>query len=506
MGYVARGTVAVLLATVVLKESVAYEEAIGSFELNVLYVVFGAFALVAVAWTRWELPPEHGLASREGAVAVAKLGGIAVATAGLLALMNALNGPGIPEGIRGVTIAAVFLLVVAYPFLHDDAADLLRRNWPYLLAFAVLWGAYLSHGAARPAGSAIAAFPMAVGFLLVVNLFVLPRYVAIDDFLWAVSRISAVLLGLGMLAYLVGEFTLLGLPFQLWGTSFSPRLLPVQIPLLQSVFVNPNGTGVLAFVGTSAALVELHRGADRWLSEADGETSIAGPLTVVVPAVLLLVNGLGLYLTHSRASLLAAALAGGLYLAAAVVGRDVLPYATFATAGLVFAALVAIGTGLVAVNTGGRFVLWSAGIEAILRDPALLGRGIVDTGEVIAPYVSDDSFAGTGVHNSYLTTTIRAGLLGGAAHVVLVVGSLVHGLLGGRRVDAATIAVGFGFAVHQLFESYTVYQHSMGAVLASLVVGYVIARPRRGGGQPAESETEDLADVFGRRDWRALLE
>ena len=507
MGSLARAAAAALLVVVVLKASTGLEDVLTSYELNLLYVGFGFAALATYAW-REEVPSvlEGDLEVLEDGPVIGRLVVAAIASLWLVGVMAVLDGPGFPEANRALTFGGIFLLVLAYPLIHHGTGRLLRRNWPYLLAFAVLFGVYLLHGANGAAGSPLAAFPVAVGFVLAMNLFVVPRYVGVDDFLWAVNRVSAAVVLLGLLAYVVGEYTALFLPVQLWPTTFSPPLLPVRIRFLQSVFENPNATGILAFVGTVAALVEFHRRLLR-VADADGE-GLGSPgeapwarLTPVlaVPAALLAVNGLGLYLTYSRASILAAGAAGVVYLAYAGFGPDVVPGAAALAVGLVVFGLALVASGILAVGSGGRFVLWSAGVEALLRAPSLLGAGITDTGHIIEPYVTDPNHAGSGVHNSYLTTAIRAGLLGGAAHLVLAVGSVVHALATDRVVRTAPVALGLGFAVHQLFESYTLFQHSLGAVLASLTVGYVLAAIRDV--QGTEPHTSSLADVYdGRAD------
>lgn len=503
MGHLARGAIAILLAVVVLKAAQGVGEALTSYELVRLYILFGAGALAVHAW-REDLP---GVLSgdfeplSDGPV-LFRLVAAGILTLWLFGVMAVFAGPGFPEANRSITFGGIFLLVVAYPFFHHRLGRLLRRNWPYLLAFAALFGVYLLHGANSGSGSGRAAFAAAAGFLLAMNLFVIPRYVSIEDFLWAASRISGVVVLLGLFAYVGGEYALFGLPVELWTTTFSPRLLPVEIPLLQSIFGNPNTLGILAFVGTVAALVEAHRVFGPLVDEADtGALQVRIAPRLVLPAALLLVNGLGLYLTHSRASMLAAGAASIAYLAYVGFGREVVPRAVAATVALIVVALAAIAADVLAISSGGRFVLWSAGLEAFLRAPTLLGQGIVGTGSVIEPYVTDPGRQGHAVHNSYLATAIRAGLVGATAHLVLAVGSVVHALTADRVVRVAPIALGVGFAVHLLFETYTLYQHNLGAVLASLAVGYVIAAIRDA--QAVETESSSLADVFDRRDGRS---
>lgn len=97
--------------------------------------------------------------------------------------------------------------------------------------------------------------------------------------------------------------------------------------------------------------------------------------------------------------------------------------------------------------------------------------------EVIEPYLTDPA-AGHAPHNSYLSTFVRVGLIGGLAYLLLTVGNVLDGAVGtvtgDRPVAPSALALATGFVVHQLFESYSLYHHELGAVLATLAFGYLL--------------------------------
>jgi hypothetical protein len=377
---------------------------------------------------------------------------------GIVLLALSLGG----LGVRVLEAGLAFLLVLALVLVRDDLPAFARTNLPYLLAFAILFGLFLYHGLEFTAGSSLGLFPVYAGYVLALNLFLLPRYVDDDAVLWSVAIVAGFFALLGLLAIGRGDFTWWLFEVRLWGGDASPGFVDRDLPIVRSAFANPNTLGVLLFAGVVAAVVVGVRTlGSRW------------PLLAIVPAGLLVLNGTTLYFTNSRASMLAAAVAIGVYLAAAL-DRRLLPFIGIWTAVAVPAFLVGIYVGLLPIDPANRFELWRAGVEAIRTEGSLIGQGIVSTRDAIDSFLAEDA-GGFTVHNSYLSMFIRVGLLGGFAYLVLVLGPLVHGLLRYDRVNVAMFALAVGFAVHQLFEGYTLYQFGPGSIVGALALGYVIS-------------------------------
>ncbi|MFC7189325.1 O-antigen ligase family protein [Halocatena marina] len=186
---------------------------------------------------------------------------------------------------------------------------------------------------------------------------------------------------------------------------------------------------------------------------------------------MLLINSVGLYFSQSRASFLAAAVSLALYVSYVVLGRRRLPYAMAGLTGVVL--LFVLSMPIVGVTPSGRFSLWAGSIEAFLNDPSLFGAGLITPGEYIAPYVSEP-YKGQNPHNSYLVIFLRAGFIGGIAYAGIVVGSLITGVRRNQQVDVSALALAFGFGIHQMFEGYTLFQHEISSIIATLSFGFLI--------------------------------
>jgi len=367
-----------------------------------------------------------------------------------------LWGGGFTDGYRRAELVVSFFLFVAYPFVHPDGVDYFSAVSGYTLGLVALLGAHFYHSA-----TVGARFPFFMGFILVMNVLFVPRFVSRRTALTVVSLTGALVSALGLVAYVVGEYAVFSFSVSLQGGVVDLPFLHVT-GLLESIFTNPNGTGILLFVGLFAAVVELR--------DHLGDGAGAGAVAVVGVGLL---NGLGLLLTHSRASWAAAAIAVCVYLSYVVFGRAVLPYAVGGVLLLVVVGLGLIATSLVGVDPSGRFTLWTAAVRAFVGLRSPFGAGLVSSAELLAPYVPEP-YVGTSAHNSYLSIALRTGVVGIAGYLVLVVGSLVDAVLVRRRGDPAVIALAVAFAVHQLFEAYSLVQYSLGAVLAALTVGYLV--------------------------------
>lgn len=396
-----------------------------------------------------------------------------------------------------VSLAGLLALVLAFLLLRDDAVTYLKTAAPYAAGFAVLAAVFFfAHVVDVPIGSGRAAFPVYAALILGMNLFVVPRYASETAFFRTTAIVAAIVATLGVWVLLVGEYTVWALEVTTWTGSVSPPLTDRELPIIRSIFRNPNTLGVVLFPGTVAALVEVHRAAER-----------RRPIVAGVFGLAFAINALGMYLSNSRASMAAAAFSIALYAGYVALGRGVVPALAFALLGALAAVLAGMYVGLLDIDPADRFALWSAGVEAIRDGPLVFGAGIVDTGEAIAPYLPEGA-RGASPHNSYLSIVIRAGLVGGVAYILLVVGSVVHGLARADRVNVALLALAAGFAIHQLFEAYTLFHFNPGAVLGALTVGYLIADlaspPDRVHGLPSAAPAVERRRRNARTDDRPL--
>lgn len=381
--------------------------------------------------------------------------------------------PGIGLGIsRSLELAIVFALVLIAGVGSLDRRTFTTAQWFFVGCVTVITAILLYHTLALPPEAAASRWPLWAVIVGVCNLLVVPRFVPERAVLWAIATLSGGAALAGLLAVISGEYTVLGLSVErtrgaeafgreLWGT--------------RSVFTNPNTFGLLAFGGFAAAGIELYRSIEQgWRSNR----ALVTPgvwLPPVAAAGLVALTGIGLLLSYSRASWLAAVVFATIYLSYVVVGRSSVPFAVVAAVGGAVLATMAIYTGWLRADPARRFDLWRAGLEAIAAAPSALGAGHVSTSEFIEPYL--DGSAAT-PHNGYLSITIRAGLLGGAAYAALVLGGILYRTLHYRTANVAMLALTAGWAVHHLFESYTVFHWTIPAVLSALSLGYLLFAPQ----------------------------
>lgn len=364
-------------------------------------------------------------------------------------------------GFRTLELVAVFCVLFAFVLARDDLRSILPVMAPYLAAFGVVFMIFLYHAREFSASSGTGMFPVLAGIILAGNLFVIPRYVSEDAVYWSTTVIGVAGAALGLAAILIGDYSLWIFEVGTWDGTTTLPLLDRELPIVRSIFANPNTLGILLFPGTVAAYIATHR------------TLRLHPPLAIVSASAFSVLAAGLYLTNSRASILGAAVAIAVY-TIAITDRRLLPGALIGVGIGVPVFLALIYYSVLPIDSANRFELWRASLEAIRAEGTLLGEGIISTREAIEPYLAEGVGSYTS-HNSYLSIFIRIGVIGGLGYVLLVLGPIVQGLFEYDRVNVGMLSIAVGFAVHQLFEGYTLYQFGPGSIFGALVLGYVIA-------------------------------
>lgn len=384
-------------------------------------------------------------------------------------------GYGLAES-RRVSTVVIWLLLVAVCVSAGDPRRYRPVQWLALGCLATVTGIFFYHGLASTTR-----IPFWFGAIMAVGIAVVPQYLSRTAFLWAANRYAAAVIVVALPAYVVGEYTLFGLSIGFM-RSYTIPLVGYDVDAARSLYVNRNAFAVAAFGGFVAAIGEFHRAA----------TSDRPVWTVVVPAALLGINALGLAISFGRVLWVVTPMAVGVYLAYLAWGRRAVPLAVVAGFAYLVGGIAAVHTGLAPVgeDTPTRAERWYPAVAAIVDNPSLLGQGFISTTDYIAPYIetAKPSFVETytaseapgSPHNAYLRTTIRAGLLGGLAYLALVVASLVSGAQEIRRrhgdvtVAVILLALGVGFAAHQQFEAYSLYNYGSSATLAVFVTGFLL--------------------------------
>lgn len=383
----------------------------------------------------------------------------------LLVIVFQSGSPGVGLGVhRLLEGVAIFGALAALCVVAGDPRRYGPGQWVVVGCFVTVGGVFFVHGLGVAEASVRSRHPLWAAVVMGTCLVVIPQYLPEELFPWALSRLAAAVVLLGLPTYVLGEYSLLGLSFR-FHDAFAIPLVDLEVRAIRSLFVNRNAFAMVVLAGLVGALAELHRGVRR------GGRGIG----LAVATALLVVNAVGLAVSFGRALWVLAVPVLGIYLAYARLGRRAIPAAVVGGAcylvGGILAVYVAVSTGLLASDPSDRFHLWAASLRAILDRPALFGEGVVSPAVHILEY--RDADAAVSPHNSYLSVWIRTGIVGGLAYAGLVVASLVDGTWRYRDVDVAVLAVALLFAAHQVFEAYTMLWWTTGSVFASLAIGFL---------------------------------
>lgn len=362
---------------------------------------------------------------------------------------------------RTPAVIGAFLLIITFMLVVSDPREFTIAEWAVFGCFVVLAGIYVLRTLAFHPTSAQARWPLWATIVMGSSLFVIPKLVPERVFVWFLSRLAAVVVLAGLVTYAVGDYTVWIFEIQQWTDTPSVPGIETDATTLRSIFPNPNSFGLLSFAGFVAAFVELHR-------------SIVArrPLASILALGLMGICGLGLFLSNARAAMLAAAVATAIYAVYAAGGRITVPIMVIAGSLGVFGLLAGMYTNVIDISATNRFELWRASLAAVRDGSLLLGHGNLAPSSAIEPHLPGD--LSTSPHNSYLSILVQTGIIGALAYLGIIGGSIVAGLINFRDVNVGMLAFAIGWAVHQLFESYTLFQWSIGAVIATLTIGYLL--------------------------------
>jgi O-antigen ligase len=361
---------------------------------------------------------------------------------------------------RPLAISVVLLATIFFFFVVTDARRYTRGQWLMVACFVTLATVYFSHTLAFDPSSSQSRWPIWAAVVMGANLFVIPRLVPERIFFWFLARLAALVVLIGLVTYVVGEYSLWIFEVQQWSSNPSVPGYETDVSTIQSIFPNPNSFGLLSFAGFVAAIVELHRSIDA-----------RRPLGAAVAVALAALCGAGVFLSNARAAMLAAAVAGAIYTVYAIGGRLTVPVMAISSVVGVFGLLMGMYVGLLDISASGRFELWTASVQAIRDGPLLFGHGSGPASPVIEPYLEGTAAS---PHNAYLVALIQVGVVGTVAYLGLIAGSIFRGILDYQNVNVAMLALATGWAVHHMFESDIMFRWSLGAILAALAFGYLI--------------------------------
>lgn len=280
------------------------------------------------------------------------------------------------------------------------------------------------------------------------NFYLMPKIIDFGRLLSIISRMSAIIVVIGLLP-LIGFPTQIGfIDISLWGV-FSD----FGIPIITSVFVNPNQLGFFALVGVIGALREQY------------------PSNSLISRSLLWINGLGLVLSHYRTGWIALLAATGLLYSYILWGR--LGLVAVTTGGIVSIVIgLAMLFGVVPapkavteMSLNGRRELWTLSVHA-LQNNILIGNGLYGTVEIV-----------DNPHNSYLRMFSSFGLVGGTTYTLIVTGTTIGSARQTKSFkEVFLVMVLFSVMLIQLFNQLSFIGVSMRSVLIAITMGYYLTK------------------------------
>jgi hypothetical protein len=283
----------------------------------------------------------------------------------------------------------------------------------------------------------IVAFPVSFVF----GVMILPYYVNVEKFTYILSRTAIILLTAGLLGLLF-SFD----PF-LWRASVPllPRI-SITVPIIKSIFNNPQTLGFLCLAGILSSLYLLIR---------KGEAT---------EALVILFLTYGMWITEHRAALLAIVLIGIFMTSYNYFGKfGIVTFLVVGTIGFIIGLLMIfdILPGLTGISLGGRKQLWYMSYEKFLQKP-ILGYGPIQTSNII----------GFPPHSILFRMLITGGLFGSLAYFWIFGYIFINIPLSIKPHELVIFAGLLALLITDLFSGNSIFGFSHMSIVMTLFLGY----------------------------------
>lgn len=354
-------------------------------------------------------------------------------------------------------VALSYLILLVYIFITNSNLKFIAPKTISTL-FLIVALLFLFQLAISPTLQEILRIPIFIIALL--NIGFLPRMIEIEYFYASVSRVSALVVMVGLIPLLGGPQHIGGLDLTPWHGEFTIYNFNVHPPT--SIFSNPNAFGIFALFGLISSIGEM--------------VYRANPISYSIS----LICAFGLSLSHYRTAWLALFAATILYISWEFGG---IRGFTLILLGGVLTSAVALGiifnvipgpNAISSLDLNGRVQIWTAAYFTFWERP-FFGFGFSSAHSAIQPRLENTSQFGRGFHNSYIRMFVVSGVIGGFSYVGLIVSSVAYPL---RRVTTRenillVIFVTVG-AIIQIFNGLTILGLSLSSMLLSIVTGYAL--------------------------------
>ena len=377
----------------------------------------------------------------------------------VLLLASLLVGIEVPEGIAYVAVAAVYGIVLTICFIRGRLGIAYNKTFLYLIG--TLWAIFVLNVALNPTPISLLRGTSFIVFSAL-TLFVVPGTFSHEEF---TDALSIVAVAVGLAAIPIGASTLLsgGSGFGVYATSGTLLGTGIEMPVLMSIFENPNYLATLSALGFVASF-----------GLADG--SRRREIAVLFGGVCLL----SLVLSQGRAGFLALLGGGVIYIVYRIGGaRVATPVVVLgvlsATLFFIFAVVSIGGVRVPESVLNNRQGLWSAAIAAISERP-FFGWGLIDTPPILADHGAPTPAGHIfGTHNSYLRMFLISGISGGLLYLGAIVCALYRSIRVEENFQGSTglpLALVVVVLIVHMFNGSTIFGLSFVSLFSALVIGY----------------------------------
>lgn len=300
--------------------------------------------------------------------------------------------------------------------------------------------------------------------VILVNLtciFAIPALYDFDSVVYAVNRIAALVIIVGVPSVFLGDHQFLWISIDPY-TSFDifPGL-NATLPALRSIYPDTNAASKIAMFALFLALYEYRR---------DKKLATRSLLGIAIG---------GVYLTHSRGVILAVFCGFVIYLLGIYANREVTVLAlgalifTSFVGFLFFSGVLPAPEAIKSINLSLRGDAWRAAIAAFIDHP-LLGMGFGESAHLIAPYFEQEIVLSP--QNSYLKIFVTTGVIGGTSYLLFTVTSVLLGAYNESmgKVPIELLSLCTALVIIQIFENFSLFGVNQSSVLASIMFGYLI--------------------------------
>lgn len=302
-----------------------------------------------------------------------------------------------------------------------------------------------------------------IGYIVasIVLVFLVPKIIRRDWFFISIVSVSTFCILVGLPAYIVGDYSILGVQITTY-TALEPfRQYGIKIPALASIWSDANAMSKVTVAGIFGSHYLFSR-----------ERSIGYLL-------LLGLNVFGLFLANSRMGIVAVVIAYSVYFVYLRFGTvtTVAYMCISGAAGSIFFLLITLGIGAESFvpsdGFSGRISLWRGSIATFLEHP-FIGVGIHNVGETIAVYTDANSIA---PQNSHLRIFVASGMLGGIIYLWIIISSTFRYIEKiESRPDLLTVCLLISFILIQLTDTAHPFGINKNALIFAVTLGYVIDR------------------------------